>query len=960
VSYGCRCRSWPDPIRTTRPRSAETEQIVGRATELAALGECVFGALSGSPRFLVLEGPPGIGKSALLSAAAETAAGAGARVLRAWAHAGESDLPLGVAGQLFELALDGGSEEERRAWLRGPAYTAPRILNVDGQGISPGGESLEGHAASRTLYWLTANAARHVPLVLVIDDIQWADPDSLRWLMYLSRRMKRLPLAVVAALAPDVPESTSRLMAMLGAGVERLPLSGLDAAAVARLVVGQTGVHPADGLAARLVAETGGNPLLLRDILAGPPDSPITSVTADWPPVGSPLLGETVLMRLARSGPDVARLAVAVGTLGRSDLETAASVAGLPLAEAAAAAATLSRLDVLTVGDQVAFRHELVGRALLAALPEAERAEYDVRAARAWHQRCAPGAIVTAHLVRTARPVGEDWAVATLWSSAKGAMRQGATDRALVALRRLLAEPHQPAARARYLAELGALEVYEAPVAAAEHLGVALPRLDDPCLVAAAAGRLASALLDSATPSEAAAVLSEQSRRLAAVDPERADQLDLQWMTAVSWSRADSPDLSARLDRLVDRVRHRRPSPRLEPLADALRAFRLSGDAGDLQQVRSLATGALEGIATRGDLSEDEKIAGVGSGAAALLHAGEYGLVAEHVRRQVEAADSRGLRLLAAWARALLAAAQFGLGEHEQAAATATAALETPVCTHGGARRLPTVLATAVLADCHAELGRCEQGMAVLTGAGLDGEMPELWVYDHALRSRGRLRLAAGDAAGALADLLTLGRRGANGDAGGSVALSWRPIAALAHAALGQPAAAAMLTGQQVAFARVAATPATLAEALLVHGVIVQRRQPIRQAVSLLVRPGDTVSDDPVGQALELLRASGATLLASQLERAAEAVAGPAEQPGAASRPSTTDHSRRPAFGPAALTAHERRLIAMAVAGQTNDAIARIFGVSRRAVEFHFTHIYRKLGITGRSQLQQFAPVSAA
>jgi predicted ATPase len=75
--------------------STDMESIVGRETEIATLTQTVSGAVARSPRFLVVEGPPGIGKSALLSAAAAAAEQAGVRVLQARANAGESDLPLG-------------------------------------------------------------------------------------------------------------------------------------------------------------------------------------------------------------------------------------------------------------------------------------------------------------------------------------------------------------------------------------------------------------------------------------------------------------------------------------------------------------------------------------------------------------------------------------------------------------------------------------------------------------------------------------------------------------------------------------------------------------------------------------------------------------------------------------------------------------------------------------------------
>src|SRR5262249_32254129 len=171
----------------------------------------------------------------------------------------------------------------------------------------------------------------------------------------------------------------------------------------------------------------------------------------------------------------------------------------------------LSRMDVLEFGEQVGFRQDLVRTAVLAALPDAARGALEVRTARVLLDRCAPASAVAAHPGRAGTPVREEWAVGGLWSAAPGAAAQGGRgegrpEQALAALRRLLAEPHESLARARYLAELGVLEVYEDPGTAVEHLSAALSRLDDPAAVARVACRLAGALVDSAAPAEAGAL----------------------------------------------------------------------------------------------------------------------------------------------------------------------------------------------------------------------------------------------------------------------------------------------------------------------------------------------------------------------------------------------------------------------------------------------------------------------
>ncbi|MEV7187771.1 LuxR C-terminal-related transcriptional regulator [Kitasatospora sp. NPDC093102] len=185
-----------------------------------------------------------------------------------------------------------------------------------------------------------------------------------------------------------------------------------------------------------------------------------------------------------------------------------------------------------------------------------------------------------------------------------------------------------------------------------------------------------------------------------------------------------------------------------------------------------------------------------------------------------------------------------------------------------------------------------------------------------------------------------------------SAATAWRSYAAVASAALGDRSEGLRLVREEVAVAQLSGDAARFGVALLTQAVINSDDDlaGVARAVDALRggrerRPGA----DPrhvrafpgrnalLTQALERVRSVGHPVLAGQLERMAPT--------------HWNQDEKRPEFGPDSLSPHERRLTAMVLDGLTNDDIATKLSVSRRAVEFHFTRIYRKLGITRRAQL---------
>jgi DNA-binding CsgD family transcriptional regulator/tetratricopeptide (TPR) repeat protein len=921
--------------------------LVERELELETVERLLAGAGAGFGGAVVFEGPAGIGKSSLL-AAARTAA-VDLRVLSARGGELERELPFGIVRQLLEPALVACDGDEREALLAGAAALAKPVLFA----ADPEASAEPSLSALHGLYWLTINLADTQPLLVAVDDAHWADVDSLRWLIYLARRLAGVPLALVLTTRPAEPGAVRELLdeLLVIPEVAVLQPNRLSGQAITTLAVQLLVAEPDPSFVTACERATGGNPFLLQELLRELDRRGITPSRENAGLAGqlsSHGVDRAVRARLARLPPDCTPLARAVAVLGDPAEPTlAAQLAGLDGDAASRAADTLAEAAIFEPGRPLTFVHPLVRSSVYSELSAQERARHHERVARLLTGAGAATDRIAVHLLAT-HPGGDAETVNMLRQAAKAASKRGAPDVAVTYLQRALAEPPSPELAPVVVHELGgaALSAGEVEIAI-EQLRRATRDLADGRLRAEAANALGSALFLAHRPEEAMADLTVALNELPEDERELGLRLQATRWVAVRGSVAVWRHLQATGERFV--VTSHRPRTIGERLFVAGAAYD-AARTGTAHEARELALRAF----ADGGLLEDP---GPESGGfwivpTVLLLAYADDDVARVSTAVIEWAKEHGSLPAFSMAAQLLAYTRMRRGALAEAEADAAGALEHPVVS-GFPPYGSVALANVLLAR-----GKRTEAADVFDQATSE---PAAAGHIRYLQTRARLRTALQHPDEALDDLLACGRLEQEWEIRTPAFSTWRTDAAPLLASIGRHEQARALAREEVERCRAFGAPGPLGTSLRTLGLIEPglagiglleqavgqlRQSPARLELALALlelgaatrRAGRRAdAREPLREALELARACGADAISVRAHE--ELVA-------AGARP-----RRDPTESRSHLTASELRVARMAAEGLTNREVAQALFLTENTIETHLRSVFRKLEIHSRSQL---------
>jgi len=932
-----------------------TGALLERNQELARIESALAEARTGHGRFLVIEGPVGMGKTALLAAARTAAAEGGMRVLRSRGTELERDFAYGVVRQLFEPPLVEAAELERADLLQGAAGVAAGLLAFPGAPPahdSPSPDVDPSFAILHGLYWLCANLAAVGPLCLVVDDAHWADAASLRYLAFLLTRLEELDAALVVATRPreaGAPAHELLTTVTTDPTADAIRLAPLTRAAVARLLEDGLGEAPDRVVLDTCLRVTRGTPFLVRELVEALSEGGIGAAPET--------VGRSIHLRLGRLPEHAGRLARALAVLEQSELLQAARLAGLEEPEAAAAADLLATAGILESGRPLAFVHPIVRGGIYSELSSAERARGHRRAAELLAEQPGAHEHVAKHLLMS-DPAADSWVVERLLEAARAARQQGAPESEAVFLRRLLAEPPPPGERSGLLLDLGMAEASVGLADWPEHLQSAVDTAPNAALAAEAAMVLAHALSRAQRYTEAVEVLDRAASALDSGHAKLALQLEAAAVLPALNDVVTAPSVAPRREKFCESAASDPAAPP-EVLASAAFVSILTNEPAETGA--DLATRALSAQGSAGPVQDRAPwfsfSAWFSHTTFALLLAERYAQLRpllDSSIAQARVTGDGGRFAVGLRDRGWLALRRGDLSAAEGDARTALAASELPAPPMY--RVMNGTLLIKVLVD-QGKLDEAEQALAPL-----DPEAGSGFATAWGLRfARGRLRVAQGRVGEGLEDFLGLGVDLTRAMVTCPSYLPWRSEAALAQLALGERESAERLAAEELELARAFGAPRALGVALRATGVVAggdRGASMLREAIDAFER-GDarlerTRALADLGALLRRRnrRTEARELLREALDGAYRSGAGPLAGYAETELRATGARPRRVVLsGLDSLTASEGRIAELAGQGLSNREIAQMLFITTRTVEGHLTSVFRKLRVHSRDEL---------
>ena len=938
------------------PAQAERAALLERAEELTAVDAAIADSRLGSGRFVVIEGPAGIGKSSLLAEGQSRAADAEMSVATARGSELESAFSYGLVRQLYEPMLVRTDASDSARLFEGAAVHARRLFDPEQLVDQAAASDDAAFAMLHGLYWLTVNIAESRPLLIAIDDLQWADAASLKWIGYLAGRLDGVTVGVLAAVRPLEVDDPLIASLLVDPATTVVRPGALSAPAVAEVV--RDGLSPNAEVAFCLACHraTNGNPLLLRELvrtLAAEGVSPTAESVGLVERLAPDAVSRSVRLRLSRLPGDAATLARAVAVLGDgADGTHVAAFAGLGPGAVGAAAAALARVNLFAPDPPLRFVHPVVRNAVYEGIAAHKRAHEHARAATTLSSASAPLEQIAAQLL-LAPPGSLEEASAKLREAARRAAGEAAPESAARYLRRALEEPLEDGERGELLLQLAGAEFQLGTPSLVDHLSEAAEITREPARRVQTRLELARALFLSAREHDALTLLEQMISEADPADDEFRRRLEAELITNALRLPGRHAEAAARLKSAI-----------VEPADTSGKRVLLSLRL----YVDTLQGHDRDGVVARGEriFSAQREEEGPGiywalvslNWAYSLVWADAYEAAVRFVDAMIADARRTGAVFLFSGASVVRAMASHHSGALAEAEADARAAFDA--LPHRRVVFMPQVYGW--LAQTLIERGALDEAADLLRQSEIaETPAPETFFAAPVVRARAALHAARGDARKALAHSLAYGRAFVSTGLVNPAAGSWRSDAALAHVALGERDQALPLVQEELRLAQEWGAPRAIGRALRGLGLVEGGERGIellREAAAVLecsasrleyaraaadlggaLRRANRRAEarEPLRTSLEAAQRCGAQLLA---ERAHEELIATGARP------------RRLAMsGIEALTPSERRVAAMAAEGMTNREIAQALFVTLRTVEMHLSNGFRKLSISTRTQL---------